>query len=324
MSGYFQSKFNKALDHIASSLAQRITSAQNFSAIQPAALQRLSPPKVPTKPAPSKSVTPLCISEDTTHFYIHTSDGHRFFLDAKDLHISLHVLEHGCWEDHIRSAMMKIIRPGSTFIDVGANVGLHTLFASSIVGPTGQVHAFEPLPHLFKTLNLNVNVNGAGGIVKTYQLAVSDREGIARFSNFRTHSAMSGFTVPAERLSLHNQTEESIDTIEVMTTTLDAMFSDREVDGLKVDVEGYEGLVLAGAKAIIRDNHNIKLILEWDPPLVKRTMGNESLHETISYLRSENFIAYHSLWQKPLRSIAWDEAASVQGDLVLSRTPLSN
>src|SRR5262245_27539814 len=100
---------------------------------------------------------PIAIGPHDTHLYTHSKDGHRLFLDARDLHISLHVLEHGCWEDHVREVMRRVLRPGANFSDVGANIGLHTLFAASIVGPAGRVISFEPLPHMFDTLHRNVD-----------------------------------------------------------------------------------------------------------------------------------------------------------------------
>ncbi|MGX5804449.1 FkbM family methyltransferase [Bradyrhizobium sp. Arg314] len=287
-----------------------------------AMLQRLndtSPGTVDAR-AIAKAV-PLTLNSADRHIYFHTSDGHRFFLDANDHHITLHVLEHGCWEDHVRDAMMQILEPGSTFIDVGSNVGLHTLFAGSIVGQTGKVYAFEPLPHLYGTLKLNVDVNGMGNVIKTHQLAVADTEEVKSFSNFRSHSAMSGFTVPQVRLDIFDEAgNSSVEVIQVSTITLDKMFAGQKIDGLKIDVEGYETLVLRGAKAVIRNNRDIKLIIEWDPFLVNRTLGAEAITENIAFLQSEGFIPYLAIWQQPLRKVTWEEVPKLQGDLVLSRT----
>ncbi|PKR89197.1 hypothetical protein CXZ10_10965 [Pleomorphomonas diazotrophica] len=321
MPSYLQSRFNRVLDYLADRVSEKIIASKNFSLVKTEVASGCS---VPTTQATTKVTVPLCISSDTSHFYIHTSDGHRFFLDAKDLHISLHVLEHGCWEDQIRSALMQVLEPGSTFVDVGGNVGLHTLFASSIVGPQGKVYSFEPLPHLFRTLELNVDVNGARHIVTTYQMAISDSIGTASFANFRTHSAMSGFTVPEERLNYFNEKrDQSVETLTVETTTLDSMFTGKRVDALKVDVEGYEALVIRGGQGLIKSNPEIKLILEWEPELVRNTLGDVHLEETIDFLRSERFIPYLALWQQPLRQIEWQNAAAVRsGDLILSRTPL--
>jgi FkbM family methyltransferase len=269
---------------------------------------------------PRPRATPLVIDEATTHFYIHTSDGHRFFLDAKDLHISLHVLEHGHWEDHVRDVMMQILKPGSTFVDVGGNVGLHTIFAASIVGATGKVFAFEPLPHMFKTLKLNIDINGMGGIVTPFQMAVSDVEETKTFSNFKSHSAMSGFTVPQIRLETFNETEEqSVEVIEVLTTTLDQKFANQRVHGLKIDVEGYESLVIRGAHEVIKNNADIGLIVEWDPHLIEKTLGSDSMAETIAFFQSERFTPYFALWRQPLKRVSWEETPSLRGDLVLSR-----
>lgn len=322
MSNWINNRARRGLNYLADQItlrvADRVTQkiTQNLSKL----ISDSRVAVIPSPTSPSK-VTPLVIDAATTHFYIHTSDGHRFFLDAHDHHISLHVMEHGHWEDHVRDVMMQILKPGATFIDVGGNVGLHTLFAGSIVGPSGKVFVFEPLPQMFKTLKLNIDVNGMGAFVTPYQLAISDVEEIKSFSNFRSHAAMSGFTVPQARLDEFNEAEApSVEIIQVQTTTLDTKFKGQYVDALKIDVEGYEALVIRGAHNLIKDNQNIKLIVEWDPALVKRTIGSDAMMETISFLRSENFIPYIALWRQPLKQVSWDETPFLQGDLVLSRT----
>ncbi len=334
MRNWFRSRAKVAFDYLAIKVSERVEQRLSgmirsqlntqLNIIVPHLKNGAAPNGGPSKAIDAKAIAravPLTFNPTDTHIYFHTSDGHRFFLDAKDHHITLHVLEHGCWEDHVRDALMQILKPGSTFIDVGGNVGLHALFAGSIVGPTGKVYSFEPLPHLYETLKLNVDVNGMGNIVKPHQLAVSDTEEVKSFSNFRSHSAMSGFTVPQIRLEIFNEADNSsVEVIEVNTVTLDKMFAGQRVDGLKVDVEGYETLVLRGAKKLIRDNPDIKLIIEWDPLLVGRTMGREAMAESISFLRSEGFIPYLALWQQPLRKVSWDDAPTLEGDLVLSRT----
>lgn len=321
--GFFRKKTQSALKYIADQvslsvvdlISDQVTSKLANSV--PMAVARAMPPY----PTPPKA-TPLVIDETTTHFYIHTSDGHRFFLDANDHHISLHVMEYGHWEDHVRDVMMQILKPGSTFVDVGGNVGLHTLFAGSIVGTGGKVFVFEPLPHMFNTLKLNIDINGMGGIITPYQMAVSDTEEVRSFSNFRSHSAMSGFTVPQARLDAFNESENSsVEIIEVQTTTIDKKFAGQRIDGLKIDVEGYEALVVRGAHNVIKDNLDIKLIIEWEPKLVERTQGSESMAESVAFFRSQGFIPYLAQWRESLKQVSWDEAPYLEkGDLILSRT----
>ncbi|MCB5202612.1 FkbM family methyltransferase [Neorhizobium sp. T786] len=321
--GFFRTRAKYALNYVADQVTLRVTSRVSDQVTRNIiqAFPNIVKNSIPSYPLTPKA-TPLVITPDATHFYIHTSDGHRFFLDASDHHISLHVMEHGHWEDHVRDVMMQILKPGSVFIDVGGNVGLHTLFAGSIVGESGKVFTYEPLPQMFKTLKLNIDVNGMGGIITPHQMAVSDAEGIQSFSNFRSHSAMSGFTVPQSRLDQFNETDSSVEVIEVQTTTLDKSFSGQRIDAIKIDVEGYEALVIRGAQSLIKENKDIKLIIEWDPPLVEKTIGYDSMAQMIEFFQSEGFTPYLALWRQPLKEVTWEETPSLRGDLVLSRSAI--
>lgn len=75
---------------------------------------------------------------------IYNNDGQRVFLDPQDINISCHMLEHGQWEPQIRKVMRHILEPGDCYIDVGANIGLHALYAGKLIGPTGEMVLFEP------------------------------------------------------------------------------------------------------------------------------------------------------------------------------------
>jgi FkbM family methyltransferase len=74
--------------------------------------------------------------------------------------------------------IQRYLRPGDTFVDIGANVGVYTLLAAALVGARGRVHAFEPGAMTRKQLNENVALNRLS-CVSVHGLAVSDRAGSA-------------------------------------------------------------------------------------------------------------------------------------------------
>jgi FkbM family methyltransferase len=152
-----------------------------------------------------------------------------------------------------RALLSQFIRPGMNVVDVGANIGIYTRFLSRLVASSGRVHAFEPAPMNFKHLQKNV---GAFSNTLLNQKAVGERTGSIKlfFSN---------------ELNVDHRTFDSGDKreiIDVPVVSLDEYFNagDR-VDLIKIDVQGYELSVLQGAKRVLEDNPDIKILMEFWP-----------------------------------------------------------
>ena len=141
------------------------------------------------------------------------------------------------------------LRPNDLFIDVGANVGIYSLFAFDC---EANVIAFEPDEGSRARLRENAALNKADSI-EIRSEAVADRSGEMHFT---------------QGLGLMNQLvlrEPDSTAVGVPVITLDEVIGERVVAGLKVDVEGAERLVLEGATRAL-SSHRIKLIqLEWNP-----------------------------------------------------------
>ena len=78
----------------------------------------------------------------------------------------------GVWEPAVTRLYHDALRPGDIVIDVGANVGLHTLLAARLVGATGRVHAIEASPWIFARLLRNLAANRAAN-VRAYNMAAT-------------------------------------------------------------------------------------------------------------------------------------------------------
>ncbi|MEQ1645315.1 MAG: FkbM family methyltransferase [Pyrinomonadaceae bacterium] len=139
----------------------------------------------------------------------------------------------GEMEPEQTAAMAEVIRPGSVFFDIGANVGYYTVLASRLVGEAGNVVAFEPVPRNIEFLRQHIELNSAANVILK-PLAVSDRQGTVRFS-LGPDSAMGHIGEDGE--------------LEVATTTLDDVVSELGItpDVMKIDVEGAEREVFRGA-----------------------------------------------------------------------------
>ena len=90
--------------------------------------------------------------------------GQTIACDLRD-HVQRHLYFQGAYEPLEAYVFHRLLRPGMTVVDAGANVGQYTLLASAGVGPTGRVHAFEPVPATFARLERHVADAGATNVV---------------------------------------------------------------------------------------------------------------------------------------------------------------
>lgn len=151
----------------------------------------------------------------------------------------------GVYEPPTARVIAELLRPGDSFVDVGANSGFFTLLASHRVGPTGRVSSFEPVPSMRKRLLDNVALNAMSNI-SVHDVAVSNAEGVLPlFEGPEGHKGISSL----------RHIDNSAATIEVKTVPLDT-FRDTvsTVRLVKVDVEGAEQLVLEGMANILKED----------------------------------------------------------------------
>lgn len=152
----------------------------------------------------------------------------------------------------------KFCRPGSTAIDAGANIGQWSLPMARLVGPSGRLFAFEPMPRASGSLRKTFRVNGFRH-AEAYPLALSDVEGRATL-----HMASSATGIVDSGVSSLERQAPGSTPIEVQTVTLDEFLKDHEIPPIsfiKIDVEGHEARVLAGARLTLR-RHRPALVIE--------------------------------------------------------------
>lgn len=141
------------------------------------------------------------------------------------------------------AVLRHLLSPGGCAIDLGANFGLYTRFLADAVGPTGVVHAVEPIPPMYEVLRSNVRRLGLSN-VRTHRVAISDS----------TRSVV--MTIPRYPAGGSNFYEARIGgagkPVLVSAARLDDLFLDLpRVDLIKCDVEGHELAVLRGASAVM-------------------------------------------------------------------------
>jgi len=150
------------------------------------------------------------------------------------------------------AATVNAALPGTTAIDVGASVGNYALALMKKVGRGGRVIALEANPDVFAELRAST---WPSSHLTAINAAASDRSGTATF-----HVPRRSGSVSHPLGSLEDRTGDSVSTV-VPTLTLDELSVQGRVSLIKVDVEGHEGKVLAGASNLLRE-HRPTLVVE--------------------------------------------------------------
>lgn len=197
-------------------------------------------------------------------------NGLRLWLDLNDIGVSVPCLQEA-YEPPITDFILSQLKPGDVFIDAGANIGWFTLLAARQLGVDGRVHAFEPASETFHYLQRSVDSNGFAGRCHLYQKALGAASGVGRIvqssnshNRGHAHLAYDGASAGTEI------TDEELSVVEICQ--LDDIPVSGPVKLMKIDVEGAEALVIAGAAhTIARDQPMI--IAEVFPAWLRRISG---------------------------------------------------
>jgi FkbM family methyltransferase len=179
-----------------------------------------------------------------------------FWFDESDSKLTPWIREHATWEADVIRLLERTLQPGDVFVDVGANIGFHSVIGSRLVGPGGRVFALEPLPWTVDVLRANV-WRHRGGNITVVPAAASDAVGTATLTIPREGRSGAGLDL--------GQLPGASETVEVVTTTLDDLLGELPVSVLKIDVEGAELRVLAGAANVLERSPAIVLVVEFRP-----------------------------------------------------------
>jgi len=167
----------------------------------------------------------------------------------------------GVYEKFETELMRKILKPGMTVLDVGANVGYYTAIAAYRVGNHGRVIAFEPDPVNFSFLNATIKANAFQN-VSAHQAALGDRNDETTL--FKSPSNMGDHRMYAF--------PESTETITVPLMTLDDFVKSQglqKIDVIKMDIQGAEGQALRGMMNALGAQKSVTLITEFWPKGLK-------------------------------------------------------
>ncbi len=218
--------------------------------------------------------------------------GLRWELDLNEgIDFSIFLL--GAFESGAARCYKKRLRRGDVALDIGANIGAHTLPMASLVGPAGRVHAFEPTAYAFRKLNANLALNPElEDVVRPVQMLLGEGS-----KGAIPHEIYSGWPLEFGENLHPTHGGEPHSTAGASMATLDELVDQLgRVDFIKLDVDGYELSVLQGARRLL-DHFRPPILMEFCPHVCV-TQGH-SFAELVAAL-TEACYRFERLDGKPL------------------------
>ncbi|MCX4824384.1 FkbM family methyltransferase [Streptomyces sp. NBC_01142] len=252
-----------------------------------------------------------------------TRFGARFSVDTQDL-IQRYLYMFGVWEPHMTYWLQRRLRPGDTFVDVGANAGYFSVMASRLVGEEGQVVTVEASPVFHRTLLQHARLNGCDNI-RAVNAAVSDSRKMLTFILASSKNLGATSIVP------YDGPAES--TFEIEARPLPELLEPAEVANarvIKIDVEGAEGSVVRGlAPMLDKLRPDAEITIEVTPKRMEQL--GDSAAELLDTMREHGFHVYRlandyapesypaALRGSPAVPVRWRGAVVDESDLIFSR-----
>ncbi len=188
------------------------------------------------------------------------------------------VFEGGIHEPELTKTIQAFTQAGFSFLDIGANIGLHTLGAVSTKSPQDQIFvAFEPDPHMFSVLKKNCRLNGLD-FVTCIQAGLGDKDTFLTLNSSQTRNKGHNSFLPIENAVSVNR---------VKVSALDTLYADDVLSAkdifVKIDVEGYELPVIQGGKKFFSQGMNMVVVCEvWAELMEKNNFSVDALYQTLS------------------------------------------
>ena len=217
-----------------------------------------------------------------------------------DNYLEEKIIKTGSWEPATTEVFRYLVKPGMTVVDIGANIGYFSLLSASLVGSTGQVHAFEPYPGYQERLKQSLSVNDLPQ-VRLIPFALSDK--------VESHDLYKGLA----SARMHKWTHEDPafnkvrDVVKVSCLPLDE-YAKRylsRIDIIKIDVDGYEMNVLRGAQESLRKYKPILIAELFEEALLD---AGSSVREILDFLEEMGYVPYSEQGQRYDYGKLYDEA----------------
>jgi FkbM family methyltransferase len=214
----------------------------------------------------------------------------------------------GLYDFKDMSFLLHLLREDDLFVDIGANVGTYTILASSCC--KSESISIEPIQDTFRSLTNNIQVNDLLKKVTLLNIGIGSEESVLRFTN----------SLDCINHVLSEAEDSYPDTVEIKVRKLDDVLENRKPILLKIDVEGFESQVIAGANKTLESENLLGVIMElndsgsrygYDDSLIHQTMirygfnsfDYDPFHRQLIDSSGKDFTARNTLYLKNTEAI---------------------
>lgn len=185
------------------------------------------------------------------------STGEVFFVDTQGQDVGVWIILGGVWETFVDDILGALVRPGDTCLDIGANLGYYTIKMASGTGPNGRVYSFEPNPRMARFVGDNIRINNFDSRSTLVHAAAGAAPGTSTLT-FTPRSPGGGTVGLSEIYTQPDQERIDIPVVRVD----DVVPADQPAHLIKIDVEGFEPLVLQGMQGLLARSPDCAMVVE--------------------------------------------------------------
>ncbi len=192
--------------------------------------------------------------------------------------IQRHIYFEGLWDAVEAFLFTRLIEPGMTVIDAGANVGQFTMLAATAVGPHGSVHSFEPVERNFARLSANLAANRLTNVhpVRAALWNEDTELTIGLRADLEAKGNSGGWTIARQAGDVAR-----LATPAMRLDTYAAAAGLKRVDLIKMDIQGAEPFAIVGGRELLRAHHPAILMELYEPCLAAMGSSGRELWEEL-------------------------------------------
>jgi FkbM family methyltransferase len=236
-----------------------------------------------------------------------TRDGARYELDLSE-GIDFAIYLGNMFERGTRNALRRLVEPSALVLDIGANIGAHTVLLAQLVGSKGRVLAFEPTDFGFQKLrrNLDLNPELAARVTAIQCFLAAQDDGDLPASIYSSWPLNKSDGLHAKHLGQGMATQTA------RVNSIDGILAERgnpAVQLVKMDVDGFECDVLRGATGMLRQSRPT-FVMEMSPYVLDER--GASLEELLSYFAPHGYHFFDEKTERQLPSSASELRQLVQ------------